>query len=234
MRVDYPIAIDNDYTIWDAFTNRYWPALYFVDGRGRIRHHHFGEGAYEESEGVIRQLLKEAGANDIGPELVTVDARGAEAAADWDDLKSPESYLGFGRTENFASSGGVLRSSSQIYAAPAQLKLNHWALAGNWTFENEAVVLNEVKGRIVYQFHARDLHLVMGPATQRTSIGFHVFIDGQAPGAAHGYDVDDQGNGTVTEQRLYQLICQPMPVAERRFEIEFSDSGVAAYAFTFG
>jgi thiol-disulfide isomerase/thioredoxin len=235
MRVDYPIAIDNDYAVWNAFANHYWPALYFVDARGRIRHHYFGEGAYEESERVIQQLLSEAGANDIGPELVTVDdARGAEVAADWDDLQSPESYLGFGRTDNFASSGGALRNNSRVYAAPAQLKFNYWALAGNWTFENEAVVLNDVNGRIAYQFHARDLHLVMGPATPGTSIGFRVLIDGLPPGAAHGFDVDDQGNGTVVEQRLYQLIRQPIPVAERRFEIEFLDSGVAAYAFTFG
>jgi len=234
MRMGYPIAIDNDYAIWDAFTNRYWPALYFVDANGNIRHHHFGEGAYEESERVIQQLLNEARASGIGAELVTVDARGAEVAADWDDLKSPENYLGLARTENFASSGGALRSNARVYAAPAQLNLNYWALAGNWTFENEAVVLNEVNGRIVYQFHARDLHLVMAPLTPGTSIGFHVLIDGLAPGAAHGFDVDDQGNGTVTQQRLYHLIRQPIPVAERRFEIEFLDSGVGAYAFTFG
>jgi thiol-disulfide isomerase/thioredoxin len=234
MHVDYPIAIDNDYAIWNAFANHYWPALYFVDATGRIRHHHLGEGAYDESERVIQQLLQESGATDIGPELVTVDARGAEVAADWDDLESPENYLGFDRTENFASSGGVVRGTSRVYAAPAQLKLNQWALAGNWTFENEVVVLNEVNGRIVYQSHARDLHLVMGPATPGASIGFRVLIDGLPPGAAHGFDVDDQGNGTTTEQRLYQLIRQPTPVAERRFEIEFLDSGVGAYAFTFG
>jgi thiol-disulfide isomerase/thioredoxin len=234
MGVDYPVAIDNDYAVWDAFTNRYWPALYFADATGRIRHHHFGEGDYEESERVIQQLLNESGAHDIGPELVAVDARGAEVAADWDDLESPENYLGVARTENFASSGGVLRSSSRVYAAPAQLTLNQWALDGNWTFENESVVLNDINGRIVSQFHARDLHLVMGPVTHGTSIRFNVLLDGLPPGAAHGFDVDDQGTGTVAEQRLYQLIRQPMPVAERRFEIEFLDSGVGAYAFTFG
>jgi thiol-disulfide isomerase/thioredoxin len=234
MGVDYPVAIDNDYAVWDAFTNRYWPALYFVDATGRIRHHHFGEGAYEESERVIQQLLSESGANDIDPELVAVDACGAEVAADWDDLESPENYLGFARTENFASSGGVLRSSSRVYAAPTQLTLNQWALDGNWTFENESVVLNDVNGRIVSQFRARDLHLVMGPVTHGTSIRFNVLLDGLPPGAAHGYDVDDQGNGMLSEQRLHQLIRQPMPVAERRFEIEFLDSGMGAYAFTFG
>jgi hypothetical protein len=208
--------------------------LYFVDAMGRIRHHYYGEGAYEESERVIQRLLSEAGANGIGPELVTAVARGAEVAADWDDLGSPESYLGLARTENFASSGGVSRNNSPAYAAPTQLTINQWALVGNWTLENEAVVLNEVNGRIVYQFHARDLHLVMGPVTRGTSSRFRVLLDGLPPGAAHGFDVDDQGNGTVTEQRLYQLIRQPMPVAERRFEIEFLDSGLAAYAFTFG
>jgi thiol-disulfide isomerase/thioredoxin len=234
MGVTYPVALDNDYAAWDAFTNRYWPALYFVDATGHIRHHHFGEGAYEESERVIQQLVKESGANDVGAELVAVDARGAEVAADWDDLESPENYLGFARTENFASSGGELRSNARVYAAPAHLTLNQWALDGNWTFERESVVLNHVNGRIVSQFHARDLHLVMGPATRGTSIRFNVRLDGLAPGAAHGFDVDDQGNGMLSEQRLYQLIRQPMPVAERRFEIEFLDSGVGAYAFTFG
>jgi thiol-disulfide isomerase/thioredoxin len=234
MRVDYPIAIDNDYAIWNAFANHYWPALYFVDAMGRIRQHHFGEGAYEESERVIQQLLQEAGVNNVGRELVSVAARGAEVAADWDNLESSENYLGSGRTQNFASSGGVVRGNSRVYVAPPQLKLNQWAVAGNWTFENEAVVLNETNGRIAYQFHARDLHLVMGPATRGTSIGFRVLVDGLPPGAAHGFDVDEQGNGTLAQQRLYQLIRQPLPVAERRFEIEFSDSGASAYAFTFG
>jgi hypothetical protein len=200
----------------------------------QIRHHHFGEGAYEESERVIQQLLNETGASDFDPELVTVGASGAEVAADWDDLESPESYLGFDRSDNFASTGGVVRGNSRVYAAPARLNLNQWALAGNWTVEGGAVVLNEVNGRIAYQFHARDLHLVMGPATPGTSIGFRVLIDGLPPGAAHGFDVDDQGNGTAADQRLYQLIRQAMPVAERRFEIEFLESGVTAYAFTFG
>jgi thiol-disulfide isomerase/thioredoxin len=234
MRVDYPVAIDNDYAVWDAFANRYWPALYFVDATGRIRHHHFGEGAYEESERVIQQLLNEAGAGDIGPELVTGDARGAEVAADWDDLESPESYLGLARSENFASSGGALHNKSRVYTAPAHLRLNQWALAGDWTIENEAVVLNEPDGRIVYQFHARDLHLVMGPRTRGMSIPFRVRIDGVPLGDAHGFDVDEQGNGTLAGQRLYQLVRQPMPVTERRFEVEFQDSGAAGYAFTFG
>jgi len=234
MRVDYPIAIDNDHAIWRAFKNKYWPALYFVDGQGHIRHHQFGEGEYEQSERIIQQLLAEAGIGGIRHDLVSVDARGAEAAADWGSLKSPENYVGYERTENFASPGGAVLDKRRVYAAPARLRLNHWALSGDWTVEKQATVLNKANGRIAYRFHARDLHLVMGPAVRGTSVRFRVLIDGQPPGAAHGIDVDDQGNGTVTEQRLYQLIRQPKPIADRQFEIEFLDSGVEAFAFTFG
>ena len=234
MRVDYPVAIDNDYAIWTAFNNSYWPALYFVDAQGHIRHHQFGEGAYEESEMILQQLLEEAGNGGIGHDLVSVDARGVEAAADWDSLRSPEIYLGYERTENFASPGGAVLDKRRVYDAPARLRLNHWALSGDWTLEQDSVVLNEANGRIAYQFHARDLHLVMGPAARGTSVRFRVLIDGQPPGDAHGTDVDDQGNGTVSEQRLYQLIRQPEPITDRQFEIEFLDSGVEAYAFTFG
>ena len=234
MRVDYPIAIDSDHAIWRAFKNEYWPALYFVDARGRIRHHHFGEGEYEQAEKIIQQLLAEVGIGGIGHELVSVDARGPEAAADWGSLKSPENYVGYERTENFASPGGAVLDTRRVYAAPARLRLNHWALSGDWTVAKQATVLNKANGRIAYRFHARDLHLVMGPAARGTSVRFRVRIDGQPPGAAHGIDVDDQGNGTVTEQRLYQLIRQPKPIADRQFEIEFLDSGVEAFAFTFG
>jgi len=234
MRVDYPIAIDNDHAIWRAFKNEYWPALYFVDAQGHIRHHHFGEGEYEQSEMIIQQLLAEAGVGGIAHQLVSVDARGAEAAADWGSLKSPENYVGYERTENFASPGGAVLDKRRVYAAPARLRLNHWALSGDWTVGKQATVLNKANGRIAYRFHARDLHLVMGPAARGTSVRFRVLIDGQPPGAAHGIDVDDQGNGTVTEQRLYQLIRQPKPIADRQFEIEFLDSGVEAFAFTFG
>jgi thiol-disulfide isomerase/thioredoxin len=234
MRVDYPVAIDNDYTIWRAFNNSYWPALYLVDAQGHIRHHHFGEGEYEESEMILQQLLEEAGNGGIGHDLVSVDAQGAEAGADWGSLRSPENYLGYERTENFASPGGAVLDEPRVYEAPARLRLNHWALSGDWTIEQQATVLNEANGRIAYQFHARDLHLVMGPAARGTSVRFRVFIDGQPPGAAHGIDVDDQGNGTVSEQRLYQLIRQPKPIADRLLEIEFLDSGVEARAFTFG
>jgi thiol-disulfide isomerase/thioredoxin len=234
MRVDYPVAIDNDYAIWRAFDNRYWPALYFVDAQGHIRHHHFGEGEYEQSEMILQQLLEEAGIEGIGHELVSVDARGVEAAADWGSLRSPENYVGYERTENFASPGGAASDKRRTYAVPAQLRLNHWALSGDWTMKKEAAVLNNPNGRMAYRFHARDLHLVMGPAARGTSVRFRVLIDGQPPGAAHGIDVDEQGNGTITEQRLYQLIRQPKPIADRQFEIEFLDSGVEAFAFTFG
>jgi thiol-disulfide isomerase/thioredoxin len=234
MRVDYPIAIDSDYAIWRAFKNQYWPALYFIDAQGRIRHHQFGEGDYEQSETIIQQLLAEAGNGGIGHELVAVDGRGAEAAADWGSLKSSENYVGYERTENFASPGGAVLDKRRVYAVPARLTLNQWALSGDWTTQRQATVLNKGNGRIAYRFHARDLHLVMGPATRGTSVRFRVLIDGHPPGAAHGIDVDDQGNGTVTEQRLYQLIRQPKPIADRQFEIEFLDPGVEAFAFTFG
>ena len=234
MRVDYPIAIDSDFAIWRALKNQYWPALYIVDAQGRIRHHQFGEGEYDRSERVIQQLLAEAGRSGFSHELVSVDARGAEVAADWGDLRSPENYVGYERTENFASPGGAVLAKRRVYAAPAKLKLNHWALAGDWTMQKQATVLNKPNGRIAYRFHARDLHLVMGPAVRGTAVRFRVLIDGRMPGAAHGIDVDDQGNGTVSEQRLYQLIRQQNPIADRQFEIEFLDPGVEAFAFTFG
>jgi len=234
MRVEYPIAIDNDYAIWSAFNNHYWPALYIVDAQGRIRYHQFGEGAYEQSEMILQQLLAEAGIGGIAHELVSVDAQGAEAAADWGDLRSPENYVGYERTENFSSPDGAVVDKPRVYSAPARFSLNHWALAGEWTVGRGATVLHAANGRIAYRFHARDLHLVMGPAARGASVRFRVLIDGQPPGAAHGSDVDDQGNGTITEQRLYQLIRQPKPIADRQFEIEFLDSGVEAFAFTFG
>src|SRR6266511_1870063 len=234
MRVDHPIAIDNDYAIWTAFDNHYWPALYFVDAQGHIRHHQFGEGDYEQSEMILQQLLAEAGIGSIGDELVSVEGSGIEAAADWGSLQSAENYLGYARTENFASPGGVVFDRRRVYAAPARLRLNQWGLAGDWTVGRQATVLNTANGKIVYRFHARDLHLVMGPAVRGTSVRFRVLVDGQPPGAAHGTDVDDQGNGTVTQPRLYQLIRQRGPVTDRTFEITFLDPGVQAYAFTFG
>jgi thiol-disulfide isomerase/thioredoxin len=230
--VDFPVAVDSGHVIWRAFRNQYWPALYFVDSKGRVRHHHFGEGSYEQAEMIIQQLLAEAGARGIDREPVSVNAKGLEAAADWRNLKSGENYLGYGRTENFVSPGGAAPDKPRMYELPARLRLNEWALSGDWTAKSEAVVLNK-QGRIAYRFHARDLHLVMGPAPG-TSVRFRVLIDGQPPGAAHGLDVDEQGNGTVAGQRLYQLIRQSGPIADRQFEIEFFGPGVEAFAFTFG
>jgi thiol-disulfide isomerase/thioredoxin len=232
--VAYPIAIDNDYAIWDGLTNAYWPALYFVDPEGHIRHHQFGEGDYARSEAIIQQLLAEAGGGGVEHDPVSVHPGGAEVAADWANLESPETYAGYERAENFASPGGFAFDKRRVYAVSERLRLNHWALSGDWTAGGQAAVLNQASGRIAYCFHARNLHLVMGPAVRGKSVRFRVLIDGQPPGAAHGVDVDEQGNGTVTEPRLYQLIRQPKVDADRQFEIEFLDSGVAAYSFTFG
>jgi thiol-disulfide isomerase/thioredoxin len=234
LNVNYPIAVDSEHVIWRAFRNAYWPARYLVDARGRIRYHHFGEGEYGPSEGAIQQLLAEAGTGGTSRGLVSVDARGVEAAADWGSLKSPENYLGYERTANFASPGGAVSDRRHVYAVPTRSRLNQWALAGEWTIGTTGIVLNKPNGRIAYRFHARDVHLVMGPPTRGASIRFRVLVDGQPPGAAHGLDVDDHGNGTVTEQRLHQLIRQPGSIADRQFEIEFLDSGVEAFAFTFG
>jgi hypothetical protein len=232
--VDYPVAVDNDYAIWDAFDNHYWPALYVVDAQGQIRHHRFGEGGYQQSEMILQHLLTDAGAAGIGQDLVSVDPSGVEAAADWDSLRSAENYLGYERTENFASANGAVLDTPHVYAAPERLRLNDWALAGDWTVERGAIVLHAANGRILYRFHARDLHLVMGPAGPGASVRFQVRLDGQPPGAAHGADIDDQGNGTATDPRLYQLLRQPGPIGDHTFEITYLDPGVHAYAFTFG
>ena len=234
LRVDYPVAVDSDYAIWAAFDNRYWPAFYFVDAQGQIRHHRFGEGEYEQSEMILQQLLSEAGSGGTDQQLTSVDARGVEAPADWASLRSPENYLGYERTDNFVSPDGSILDTPYAYAAPTQLRLNHWALSGDWTVKQQAIVLNQAGGRILSRFCARDLHLVMAPTTPGGPIRFRVRIDEQPPGAAHGTDVDDQGNGTITEPRLYQLVRQPGPVTERTFEATFLDPGVHAYAFTFG
>ena len=234
MRVTYPVATDNRYAVWGAFGNHYWPALYFADAQGRIRHHHFGEGEYGRSEMVIQQLLAEAGSTGAGTGLVSADARGLEVPADWASLRSPENYTGYERTENFASPGGAAPGKPHVYTAPTELGLNQWALSGAWTMEDEATTLNAANGQIACRFHARDLNLVMGPSAAQNSGRFRVLIDGKPPGTAHGTDVDGQGNGTHTEQRVYQLIRQPGPIADRTFEITFADPGVQTYCFTFG
>ncbi|QDW55241.1 cytochrome c biogenesis protein CcdA [Burkholderia sp. KBS0801] len=235
--IDYPIAIDNGYAIWRAFGNEYWPAHYFVDAQGRIRHHHFGEGEYAQSERAIQSLLAEAGhpeALNVPLGLTGAPAKGALAAADSADVRSPETYVGYARAEDFTSPGGVVRDASHRYDAPAHPDLNNWGLAGTWQVGAERATLAAPAGRIVYRFHARDLHLVLGPGATGKPVRFRVTLDGAAPGSAHGADVDAQGYGTVTGQRLYQLVRQPGAIADRTFSIEFLDPGVDAYAFTFG
>jgi thiol-disulfide isomerase/thioredoxin len=234
MNVEYPVVLDSNYAIWDAFSNRYWPAVYIADAEGRIRHHQFGEGGYEECEMVIQQLLREAGRDGIGDDMVSVADDGFEAQADWPNLRSPETYLGYEQAQSVASPGGVEFDEPRSYTAPDRLKLNQWALSGNWTIERGASVLNEADGSIAFRFHARDVHLVMGPRVRGTSVPFRVRVDGEPPGAAHGLDVDQNGQGTVAEQRLYQLIRQQGSITDRTFEITFLAPGVEAYCFTFG
>jgi cytochrome c biogenesis protein CcdA/thiol-disulfide isomerase/thioredoxin len=231
--ITYPVAIDNNYAIWKSFNNEYWPAHYFIDAQGRIRHHHFGEGNYAESEMVIQTLLREAGAQNLKSGLIDAQGQGIQQAAEGASVGSPETYIGFDRAERFAS-GPAAQDQAKLYAAPAQLARNDWGLAGSWTVGAERALLTGSSGKIVYRFHARDLHLVLGPGPDGKPVRFKVTLDGQAPGAAHGGDVTADGSGTVTEQRLYQLIRQPGDVGDRTFSIEFADPGVAAYAFTFG
>jgi len=235
--IDFPVAIDNGYSIWRAFNNEYWPAHYFIDAQGRIRHHHFGEGEYAQSERAIQSLLAEAGHPDalnVPLGLAGAPAKGALAAADSADVRSPETYVGYARAESFASPGGVVRDAAHRYDAPAGPDLNGWGLAGTWNVGAERASLAAPDGRIVYRFHARDLHLVLGPGANGQPVRFRVTLDGAAPGDAHGTDADAQGYGTVTGQRLYQLVRQTGAIADRTFAIEFLDPGVDAYAFTFG
>ena len=233
MRVEYPVAVDSDYEVWRAFDNHFWPALYFADAEGRIRHHYFGEGEYQQSEMVLQQLLTEAG-SDPGRGLVSPEARGIEAPADWDDLRTGENYTGYERTLGFASPGGIRRDRSHMYGVPGGLGLNEWALAGAWTAGEQATRADAPDAGIVYRFQARDVHVVMGPAVPGGSVRYQVLLDGEPPGPASGGDVDDRGQGTVVEQRLHQLIRQPGRVSERTVEITFLDLGAEVYAFTFG
>jgi thiol-disulfide isomerase/thioredoxin len=234
MTVEYPVALDSDYAVWRAFSNRYWPAVYIADAQGRIRHHQFGEGGYEECERVIQQLLHEAGREGISDDLVAVADEGFEAQADWANLESPETYLGYEQAQRFASPVGVALDEPRTYVAPHPLQLNDWALSGDWTVQRRASVLNQADGRIAFRFHARDVHLVMGPRARGTSVPFRVLVDGEPPRDAHGLDVDEQGQGRVAEQRLYQLIREPGSITDRTFEITYLAPGVEAYAFTFG
>ncbi len=234
MDVRYPIAVDNDYAVWRAFNNNYWPALYFADVEGRIRHHRFGEEDYERSERVIQRLLAEAGADDTKGELVSPDTDGVYAPADWDTLGSPETYVGYARAAGFASPGGLVRDQSHVYEEPSSIGLNQWSLSGDWTVGDQPASLNEPGGRITHRFHARDVNLVMGAGGGSGSVAFQVRIDGESPGEAHGLDVDPEGKGTVAEERLYQLFRQPGNDSDRTFEITFEDAGVEAYVFTFG
>jgi thiol-disulfide isomerase/thioredoxin len=225
--IDYPVAIDSDYAIWSAFDNHYWPALYFVDADGIIADHHFGEGRYEESERLIQRLLG------VERAPVPVEALGVEAEADWDHLRTPETYLGYQRGEHFASPGGGALDERRAYEHPERLRVNHWSLAGQWTIGPENVVLDQVGGSIAYRFHARDAHLVLS-AGSHDPIPFRLLLDGVSPGSSHGLDVDEDGRGTLTEGRLYQLVRQDGEVRERTVEITFGEPGAEAYVFTFG
>jgi thiol-disulfide isomerase/thioredoxin len=218
--VEFPIAVDSDYAIWRAFANRYWPALYIADAEGRIRHHQFGEGGYEECELIIQQLLRDAGREDVPSGLVSVPDEGIEAQADWSTLETPETYLGSNQAQNF------------VRGEPDELDLNHWSLTGDWAVEPHASILNEPNGQIRFRFHARDVNLVL--RAQEPPVPFRVFIDGQPPGEARGLDVDREGRGTLVEPRLYQLIRQHGPIEDRTFEITFDAPGVEGYSFTFG
>jgi thiol-disulfide isomerase/thioredoxin len=234
LRVEYPIALDSDYAIWEAFSNQYWPAVYIADAQGQVRHHQFGEGGYEECERIIQGLLREAGGDGVPDDQVFVADDGFEAQADWTNLESPETYLGHDQSQNFASPGGAKLDQARTYVAPERLKLNHWALAGDWTVERRASVLNSADGRLAFRFHARDVNLVMAPRAPGTSVPFRVLIDGQPPLDAHGLDVDTQGGGELSQQRLYQLIRVRGSITDRTFEISFLAPGVEAYVFTFG
>jgi thiol-disulfide isomerase/thioredoxin len=225
--IDYPVAVDNDYDVWTAFDNHYWPALYFIDADGIIRDRHFGEGSYEQSERTIQRLLG------VDREFVSVEGIGVEAEADWDHLRSPETYLGYARSERFASPVGLAFDERRSYELPERLRVNHWALGGDWTIGPENVVLEQASGRIAYRFHARDAHLVLSSGA-RGPMPFRLLLDGAAPDAAHGEDVDEDGNGVLRDGRLYQLVRARDAVRERTLEITFLQPGAEAYVFTFG
>jgi cytochrome c biogenesis protein CcdA/thiol-disulfide isomerase/thioredoxin len=234
LKITYPVAIDSDYRIWQAFNNQYWPAHYFIDGKGRIRYHHFGEGEYDQSERVIQELLKENGATSLSSGTVNVAATGSEAAPDDADVRSPETYIGYSRADHFASAEPIAQDSRKVYTPNPRLSLNQWALSGSWNVGAESAVLQSAPGKIVFRFHARDLHLVLGTVKDGKPVRFRVRLDGTAPNEDHGADTDSDGAGSVQGHRLYQLIRQKGTVEDRTFEIEFLDPTVQAFAFTFG
>jgi thiol-disulfide isomerase/thioredoxin len=232
--ISYPIALDSNYAIWKAFNNEYWPAHYFIDATGKVRYEHFGEGGYDQSEKWIQELLKEANAKPMPETAVAVDGQGVQMAPDSRDVHSPETYIGYTRAEHFASPGGIKKDAEQSYSEPSQPRLNEWGLAGKWLDHGQVAILKSAGGKIVFHFHARDLNLVLGPGTDGKPVRFRVTIDGQAPGENHGVDTDAQGDGVVTEYRLYQLVRQKDAVTDHIFTIEFLDPGVQAFSFTFG
>jgi thiol-disulfide isomerase/thioredoxin len=232
MEVEYPIALDSEYSIWDAFSNRYWPAVYIADAEGRIRHHQFGEGMYDECERVIQQLLREAGAEEVDDDLVAAAPDGFEAQADWTNLGSPETCLGYAQGQNLASPDATF-DEPRTFAAPDSLRLNEWALSGDWTIESGASVLNRADGKIAFRFRARHVHLVLR-SREGTPVPFRVLVEGEPPGDAHGLDVDEDGHGTLVQPRLYQLIRERGAITDRTFDISFQVPGVEAYVFTFG
>ena len=232
--IEYPVAIDSEYGVWRAFANHFWPAVYIADGQGRIRYHHFGEEAYAQQEMVIQQLLRESGVENVDEDVVMPRADGLEVAADWRTVRSPESYLGYRQARGFAQEDRAVLDEPRTYLAPGPLSLNTWSLAGDWTVAGHAAVSNGPGARLAYRFHARDVNLVMGPVAKGTSIPFRVRLDGEAPGASHGTDLDAEGNGVLDSQGTQQLIRQTGEIVERTFEIEFGSSGAEAYCLTFG
>ena len=232
--ITYPVALDSKRAIWDAFSNASWPAHYFIDAKGKVSFEHFGEGNYEQSERWIQKLLEERASSPMPESTVSVQAQGVEAAADVNDVRSPETYIGYARAEHFASPGGIRQDADKVYTAPAQPALNRWGFSGKWADHQQIAVLKLAGGKIVFHFYVRDLHLVLGPTADGKPVRYRVTIDGQAPGENHGVDTDGEGNGIVTENRLYQLVRQKGAVTDHVFAIEFEDPGVEAFSFTFG
>jgi len=234
MDISYPVAVDSGYEIWNSFQNHYWPALYLIDANGKIRYQKFGEGDYKETELKIQQLLRELSPKNTALQTTAIEPGGAEAAADWKNLGSPENYVGYGQTQGFASPGGIIRDKSVSYSFPSGLQANQWALSGDWKIGREKVSLIRKQGKLIYRFHSRDLNLIIGPGDKGNVVRFRITIDGNIPGSSHGLDVDENGNGTVKEPRMYQLIRQQGPIIDRDFQIEFLTPKAEVYDFTFG